>query len=186
VARVGVLSWNLKPVPWRGVGLATKIVMSRGKRDQRARSRQRGWAWLIAGAALLAIGYLLFAPMRSGRHGADYRDADTVARGEGLFRANCEPCHGPAGRGENPSEPMGGVKPGGGYLAPALDGAGHAWHHSPEALFRIIKKGSPAADSSMVGWASRISDAEIDAVMAYFRSLWPPAIQSRYEHMFGP
>ena len=157
---------------------------NRKQNERRPRSLHKRWGWLIAGAALAAILYLLFAPRWAGGPIADYRDSEAVARGQALYQVQCLVCHGPAGRGENPESPMGGTKPEGGYLAPALDGTGHAWHHAPDALFRVIKEGSPATDSQMVGWAGRMSDEEIGLVIAYFRSLWPQGIQGRYGQMF--
>ena len=63
----------------------------------------------------------------------------------------------------------------------ALNGTAHAWHHPPDGLFRIIERGSPAADSSMVGWGGRMSGEEIHAVLAYIQSLWPEQLRRRYE-----
>jgi mono/diheme cytochrome c family protein len=79
---------------------------------------------------------------------------------------------------------MGGARPEGGYLAPALNGTAHAWHHAPDVLFRIVRDGSPAADSSMKGWAGRLGDGEIEAVLAHLRALWPEPIRERYRAMF--
>ena len=139
------------------------------------------WAWILVLIAV-AAGATLYWWAREPPIG-DYRDPATVAQGQALYATHCAQCHGESGRGENPAEPMGGTKPDGGYLAPALDGTGHAWHHAPELLFRVIKEGSPAQDSTMRGWAGRMRDEEIGAVIAYFRSLWPPEIQARYSQM---
>jgi mono/diheme cytochrome c family protein len=144
---------------------------------------QRYWGWILAAAAATMVVLFLLFPTKPPHRVADWRNAEVVAKGESLFRANCVVCHGVAGVGENPSQPMGGEKDAGGYLAPAMDGSGHAWHHTLETLFQIIKDGSPAADSPMRGFAGRLSDEEISAVIAYIRSLWPPQIQDRYEQM---
>jgi mono/diheme cytochrome c family protein len=143
------------------------------------------WGWLLVGLALAAVLVLWLWPSSAGEPGSGWRDPEVTARGEALFRQNCSSCHGAAGIGENPARPMGGDKPEGGFLAPALDGTGHAWHHSPATLFGIIRNGSPARDSPMRGFAAMLSDEEISTVIAYFRSLWPPEIQDRYRHLTG-
>ncbi len=106
--------------------------------------------------------------------------ADNINTGAQLFAKNCASCHGPGARGQDPQQPMGGTLPNGGYLAPALNGTGHAWHHPNEMLFNIIKNGSIADDSSMLGFKGKLSDDEIVMVIQYFKSLWPPEIQMRH------
>jgi mono/diheme cytochrome c family protein len=139
------------------------------------------WGWMLIAVAAAAAVYLFWG--ETVHKTADFRDPDTVARGQALFAQHCAVCHGAGAQGENPDEPMGGLKPDGGYLAPALNGTGHAWHHAPDQLFRIVKEGSPAQDSPMRGWAGKMTDADIASVIAYFRSLWPEPIQSRYSEM---
>jgi mono/diheme cytochrome c family protein len=96
-------------------------------------------------------------------------DADTMAHGRRLFAHNCSPCHGQEAVGENPATPMGGWTAQVGHLAPALNGTGHAWHHPPEYLFHTIRHGSTVKGSRMQGWAQRMSDYDIVAVMANFQ-----------------
>jgi mono/diheme cytochrome c family protein len=73
------------------------------------------------------------------------------------------------------------MKPGGGYLAPALDVSGHMHHHAPDVLMSYLKNGSPAEDSSMRSFQDRMSDQDMRAVLAYLWSLWPEELQSVYE-----
>ena len=114
----------------------------------------------------------------------NYRDAVLVTRGSVLFEKNCSACHGNGGVGENSRFLKGGQKPGGSYWAPAVNGAAHTWHHPPDALFRIIKDGSPASDSPMRGWGEQLNDTEIHALLAYIQSLWPEPLRNRYEQAF--
>lgn len=114
----------------------------------------------------------------------NYRDAVLIAKGSILFEKNCAVCHGNEGVGENPQFVKGGQKPGGSYWAPAVNGKAHTWHHPPDALFRIIKEGSPASDSPMRGWEGRLNDTEIHALLAYIQSLWPEPLRNRYEEAF--
>jgi mono/diheme cytochrome c family protein len=50
-------------------------------------------------------------------------------------------------------------------------------------LFKLVKDGSPAPDSPMKGWAGKMSDPEIAAVLAYIQSLWPERLRQRYRAM---
>jgi mono/diheme cytochrome c family protein len=157
--------------------------MPRSKSSKPPFTFRRYWGWLLAAAATALAVLFLFFPKKPPQQPADWRDVDVVARGESIYQEHCSVCHGPAAKGENPAQPMGGEKDGGGYLAPALNGSGHAWHHRPETIFQVIKEGSPAADSPMRGFRDRLSDEQISWVSAYLRSLWPQQIQDRYEQM---
>ena len=55
---------------------------------------------------------------------------EELQKGKELFIKNCASCHGSEAIGENQNSPKGGVKNDDSYLAPALNGTGHAWHHS--------------------------------------------------------
>lgn len=107
-------------------------------------------------------------------------DPDTIRLGAALFHRYCAPCHGARAAGENPANPNGGAKPGGGFFAPALDGSAHSWHHPPEYLFNTIRGGSQVKGSRMAGWAGRMGDYEILAVIAFFQSLWPERIRAGF------
>ena len=70
-----------------------------------------------------------------------------------------------------------------GYLAPALNGTGHAWHHPNSVLFKTIKHGSIASDSSMRAFSNRLSDKEIVMIIHYFKSLWPDPIREKHSNL---
>lgn len=106
-----------------------------------------------------------------------------LEKGAQLFAQNCVQCHGPGGVGEDPQQSRGGMKADGSYLAPALNGTGHTWHHPTEMLFHIIKNGSPVENSAMLGFKSKLKDEEIHTIIEYFKSLWPEDIRKRYEQM---
>ncbi|MEE8555716.1 MAG: cytochrome c [bacterium] len=143
------------------------------------------WGWLLVAAAVGGGAYYALGPFSS-LPSSDPRDGALVVRGERVYAQNCAACHGAAAVGEDPKLPQGGRKATGGYLAPALNGTGHAWHHPPDALFEIIAEGSRAADSQMAGWGGRISDRDIGAVIAFIRSLWPGKVQAHYREQFEP
>lgn len=103
----------------------------------------------------------LVALARSGANG------EAARRGEKLFEANCQACHGQRGAGESPHAGLAGQA-----LAPALDATMHAWHHTDEQLRETILKGSPVPNSRMVGWEGRLSGRDADDLVAYMKSLW--------------
>ena len=106
-----------------------------------------------------------------------------LSQGSELFTQNCSSCHGVEGVGQNPESPNGGMLDGGGYLAPALNGTGHAWHHPNLVLFKTIKHGSIASDSSMRAFSDRLSDKEIVMIIHYFKSLWPDPIREKHSNL---
>ena len=141
------------------------------------------WGWLLVAAAVGGGAYYTLGPFGA-PPSTDSRDRALVVRGEMVYAQNCAACHGPDAAGEDPKLPQGGRKATGGYLAPALNGTGHAWHHPPATLFEIVREGSPAADSQMVGWGGRISDRDIGAAIAFIRSLWPAKVQAYYRQQY--
>ncbi|MBF0280235.1 MAG: cytochrome c [SAR324 cluster bacterium] len=109
--------------------------------------------------------------------------AQEIEQGAQIFLKNCKECHGEKAIGEDPKQSKGGIKADGTYLAPALNGTGHAWHHPWDVLFQTIKNGSIAQDSAMRGFKGKLTDEEIKMVILYIKSLWPEKIRTRYEKM---
>ena len=107
-------------------------------------------------------------------------DSEQIHRGKTIYEKNCSTCHGAQGEGQNPNSPKGGINANGTYIAPSLNGAGHAWHHSNEVLFKTVKEGSIASDSPMRGFGDRLSDEKIVTVIQYFKSLWPEKIRTHH------
>jgi mono/diheme cytochrome c family protein len=145
-------------------------------------TRHVGWL-LIAGSVLLFGGLATvdFWWPSSSKNPLAAASPQEVQRGEMLFRQYCKDCHGEQARGENPLAPQGGGKPGGGYLAPALNERGHAHHHPPDVLFGYLRNGSPAQDSPMRSFRDRLSEEDMHAVLGYVWSLWPERMQQAYE-----
>lgn len=109
---------------------------------------------------------------------------DTFSEGAQLFKKYCAVCHGENAIGQDPTQPAGGWDAEETRLAPALNGAGHAWHHPPTLLFDYIQKGSIDETSPMPSFGAVLSETQTKEVIAYFQSLWPDNIKSQYKARF--
>ncbi|MEJ2346011.1 MAG: cytochrome c [Gammaproteobacteria bacterium] len=98
------------------------------------------------------------------------RDSFEIRHGARLFEANCATCHGSQGQGDPNWRQRG---PDGKFPPPPLNGTGHAWHHPLKMLKYVIKNGSPGGQGNMPAWKDKLSDREIDAIIAWFQSQWP-------------
>ena len=104
--------------------------------------------------------------------------------GAKLYKKHCAPCHGDDAKGQDPSQPAGGFDKNMKRIAPALNGTGHSWHHSPELIYKYIEKGSIDNTSPMPAFGSILKDDEIKAIIAYINSLWPKEIMESYKERF--
>jgi mono/diheme cytochrome c family protein len=108
------------------------------------------------------------------RGGASGPAMAALAEGRDLYLQYCASCH-----GENlEGQPNWQTRLANGRLpAPPHDASGHTWHHSDEVLFRIVKEGlgaiSPGYENDMPAFGDVLSDAEIEAILAYIKSTWP-------------
>ncbi len=100
-------------------------------------------------------------------------DATQLARGAKIYKADCAVCHGANAEGAPNWQRPG---PDGKYPAPPLDGSGHAWHHSKAALKMTIREGTARLGGNMPAWKDKLSDDDIDAVIAWMQSVWPDEI----------
>lgn len=93
-------------------------------------------------------------------------------RGEEVYKANCLSCHGGPTGGRMEDYP------------PRHTANGHTWHHPDCALEQIIRDGSNAMTEAMrqnmappdaprmLPFKDRLSPEDIDAVLAYIRTMW--------------
>jgi mono/diheme cytochrome c family protein len=112
-----------------------------------------------------------------------------LARGEKLYAQHCAACHGAKLEGQADWQKR---LPNGRFPAPPHDDSGHTWHHPDEVLFGITKHGmvppyAPAGyESDMPAFAGTLSDAEIQAVLAFIKSRWSSSVlQHRAEMLRG-
>jgi mono/diheme cytochrome c family protein len=103
-----------------------------------------------------------------------------LSLGSSMYAQHCAACHGAKLEGQpNWQRKL----PSGRFPAPPHDDSGHTWHHPDEMLFAITKQGlvPPYApkgyESDMPGFAGKLSDEEIRAVLAYIASHWSPQVQ---------
>lgn len=101
---------------------------------------------------------------------ARHFDAVQVARGQALYESHCRACHGPEGQGQPGDWRQKGAD--GQYPPPPLDDSAHAWHHPTKVLHQVIKHGSPGGSGNMPAWKAVLTDAQIDDVVVYIKSLW--------------
>jgi len=101
-------------------------------------------------------------------------DPAWIQTGKELYQANCATCHGAQAEGAPNWATPG---PDGLYPAPPQDDTGHTWHHSDRVLYETIYGGMgdplrPGSPLRMPAWSDKLNDAEIRALIAYFKSLW--------------
>lgn len=101
------------------------------------------------------------------------------ARGGQIYAQHCAACHGAKLEGQPEWRRK---LPSGRMPAPPHDDGGHTWHHPDHVLFGITKLGlvppyaPPGYQSDMPGFAGKLSDEEIRAVLAYIGSHWSPKV----------
>ena len=106
-----------------------------------------------------------------------------IERGKIAYQNNCVSCHmvNLAGA-ENWKE----MDEGGHRKAPPLNGTGHTWHHDDQTLHAIIKYGLAKLvknyEGKMIGFEDKLSDKEIDSILAYLKSFWPT---DKYEYQIN-
>lgn len=96
------------------------------------------------------------------------KSALQVRQGEQVYNANCLSCHlGPIGGGiaDDP---------------PRHNANGHTWHHPDCALRTMVREGSAGivevstSALPMPPFKDRLSSDDIDAVLAYIKTMWAP------------
>lgn len=106
-------------------------------------------------------------------------DSDIFKLGQTVYNTQCASCHGVNGEGQFPDAPL---EPDitGRYGAPPHDDTGHTWHHDDDLIIRIIREGGmgdPVNFYVMPALGSALSEDEIEAVIAYIKTMWTPEQQ---------
>ena len=100
-----------------------------------------------------------------------------VKQGAEIFQQHCAACHGAQAQGADNWRQ---AKPDGRYLAPPLNGAGHAWHHSLAGLYTMIMSGSPGGKGDMPAWQGTLNMEQAAAAIAWFQSHWSDEIYAEW------
>lgn len=137
---------------------------------ERPQPRPVARRWIALAVALLVIGAAA-AALAALRPDAA---RSSVARGAGLYQANCASCHG------GPT--------GGGMMdyPPKHNANGHTWHHPDCELIEVIKEGggpmtemmrrmmAPPDAPKMVAFKDKLTDEEIGSILDHIKSWWTP------------
>ena len=106
-----------------------------------------------------------------------------IAKGKIAYENNCVSCHMINLAG---AKNWKGVDEDGHRKAPPLNGTGHTWHHDDKTLHAIIKNGLAKLvknyEGKMMGFEDKLSDKDIDSVLAYIKSYWP---KDKYDHQIN-
>ena len=106
-----------------------------------------------------------------------------IAKGKIAYENNCVSCHMINLAG---AKNWKGVDEDGHRKAPPLDGTGHTWHHDDKTLHAIIKNGLAKLvknyEGKMIGFEDKLSDKDIDSILAYIKSYWP---KDKYDHQIN-
>ncbi len=147
--------------------------------------------WMLLLAVVVAgggMGWAYFGGASSVKPGALFQpdNAEIVARGRDVYKAQCASCHGDNLQGEaNWREPGADGK----MPAPPHNKRGHTWHHRDELLFGLTKFGAKAMlklddyQTNMPVFDGVLEDQDIIAVLSYIKSTWPEEIRNRHDQM---
>ena len=124
----------------------------------------------------VSVGMVSASPQR-------WYSPDQVTRGESLYNTHCSGCHGLKAvatlQWRIPDAD-------GNYPPPPLNGTAHTWHHSLPLLRRTIREGGTEFGGTMPPFEEKLAADEIDAIIAWFQSLWPDAIYSKWSGVGMP
>ncbi|WP_417722027.1 c-type cytochrome [Salipiger sp.] len=141
------------------------------------------WAALAVLPLVGLAGWLIVAGT-----GTAPADSAQISEGRALYAETCAACHGADLEGQPDWRRPG---PDGRLPAPPHDASGHTWHHPDDVLLRITRLGTAAVvgngyESNMPGFADRLGDAQIEAVLAYIKSTWPEELREHQAEISAP
>jgi len=102
-----------------------------------------------------------------------------VIKGNKIYLQHCVECHKANASGVSDWRK---VDDTGNYPAPPLNGTAHSWHHDLNVLRKTVREGGVELGGTMPGFAEKLSNKEIDYVIAWVQSQWSDRI---YEEWLG-
>lgn len=117
---------------------------------------------------------------------AFFHNEPDIELGRKTYKETCASCHGANLEGQPNWQS---ANPDGTYPAPPHDETGHTWHHGDEMVLNYIRKGGQVVldemgvdfMSGMPAFSAQLSDAEIEAILAYIKSTWPARVRASQE-----
>ena len=100
---------------------------------------------------------------------------ESLFRGVRLYQEHCALCHGPEAQGhpdwQNPQV----------VAAPPLNGTGNVWKRRKQDMIAIIRNGATRqGEPVMPAWKGRLSDQDIEDIIAWYQALWPAEVYQRW------
>lgn len=100
---------------------------------------------------------------------------ESLFRGVRLYQEHCALCHGPEAQGHpdwrNPQV----------TAAPPLNGTGNEWKRRKQDMIAAIQNGAKRnGDPVMPAWKGRLSDQDIEDIIAWYQALWPADVYDRW------
>jgi mono/diheme cytochrome c family protein len=141
------------------------------------------FAGLIVGLGLAGCDRAPPAGAGNSRDAAFERVSDPaqVARGKLVYEQNCLECHGAEGKGQAGDWRVRDAD--GHYPPPPLDDSAHAWHHPTAVLLEAVREGSPEGEGKMPAWKGRLTEQQMQDVVAYIKSLWSDEVYALWLKM---
>ena len=94
---------------------------------------------------------------------------EQVAVGAVLYLESCAACHKENAEGS----PNWRQRNAEGMLPPPpLNGTAHTWHHPLKVLRTVVKQGGDPVGGNMPAFAEKLTDEQIDAILAWVQSHW--------------
>lgn len=107
-------------------------------------------------------------------------DFAQITRGGKLYQQNCAVCHGKQGQGAPNWQKMDAK---GKFPPPPLNGSAHTWHHPKTVLVDTIRNGTAKLGGNMPAWKDKLSNEQINDIIAWFQSKWSDEIYSAWYEM---
>lgn len=103
--------------------------------------------------------------------------------GAAIFKTHCASCHGGTAQGlaGDWRKPLAD----GSYPPPPLNGSAHTWHHPLKGLKRTIRIGGVPLGGTMPPFKDKLTDEEIESVLAYVQNIWSDKIYSAWKERGG-